>query len=176
MSRKAEDIAGRTFGDWCVLSRAQNVEHGRSKKSAWNCRCACGHQRIVVGEALRSGRSRGCGHTCPSKRGALPNLTQERRKAKRHRVTPGDKVLTPGLFRLVNTAANPRNCRSFLRMDAFSARAEERLVEERRLAELAASVTAEHSRMERAGFVRNPDADAFASEDERWVRLLEATE
>lgn len=48
-----DDLTGRTFDRWTVLSRAS----GR----LWNCRCSCGRMKQVYGDNLKSGKSRSCG-------------------------------------------------------------------------------------------------------------------
>lgn len=57
MSRKANDLNNQRFGDWTVISRAEN----RNGKSYWNCKCAlCERTFEVRGSALTSGRSTCC--------------------------------------------------------------------------------------------------------------------
>lgn len=57
-SRDAEDLTGRTFGEWTVLAR----DHGAPKrKPRWMCRCSCGTERSVSGHGLRREQSRSCG-------------------------------------------------------------------------------------------------------------------
>jgi HNH endonuclease len=55
--RFAEDLTGKTFGRWTVLSRAEN--HGY--QAYWNCRCECGTEKSVCATALRTGGSKSCG-------------------------------------------------------------------------------------------------------------------
>lgn len=57
-SRLSDDLTGRSFGLWTVLSRAENTADGHPR---WNARCACGRERVVLGGTLRSGGSRSCG-------------------------------------------------------------------------------------------------------------------
>ena len=53
-NHKYIDLQGKIFGDWKVLSRADD--------NSWNCVClACGTQRVVLGQNLRNGRSTSCG-------------------------------------------------------------------------------------------------------------------
>ena len=51
-----KDITGQRFGRLVVKSRAEG--NGRP---AWQCQCDCGKQCVVVGEDLRSGKTRSCG-------------------------------------------------------------------------------------------------------------------
>ena len=52
------DLKDMVFGDWTVLSRAENNSSGQAM---WNCKCKCGTIRVVSGGHLRGGRSTGCG-------------------------------------------------------------------------------------------------------------------
>ena len=52
------DLTNMNFGDWKVVSRAQNNSRGQAM---WNCVCKCGTERVVAGGHLRGGRSTGCG-------------------------------------------------------------------------------------------------------------------
>jgi len=54
-----EDLTGRTFGRWTVLSRANNTE--KWGHIQWWCLCQCGYKARVQGKTLKSGRSRSCG-------------------------------------------------------------------------------------------------------------------
>lgn len=49
-----DDITGKQFNDWTVLSYAGN--------KYWNCRCSCGVEKKVIGRDLKSGVSKSCGH------------------------------------------------------------------------------------------------------------------
>lgn len=53
-----QDLAGRRFGYWSVLSRAPSDAH---YNAYWNCICDCGAQRTVLQNRLLSGRSHSCG-------------------------------------------------------------------------------------------------------------------
>lgn len=53
------DLSGQTYGLWTVISRSGS---GADGGSAWNCICACGTARRVMGRALRLGLSKECGH------------------------------------------------------------------------------------------------------------------
>ena len=52
------DLTGKTFGRWAVVSRGPNTEQGQA---TWCCRCECGTEKTIQGNALRSGTSRSCG-------------------------------------------------------------------------------------------------------------------
>lgn len=52
------DLTGQEFGLWTVIGKHGNKQGG---SATWECRCACGQQRVVVGTDLRAGKSRSCG-------------------------------------------------------------------------------------------------------------------
>lgn len=55
---KLKDLTGPKFGRWTVVSRAANdINH----QAMWQCRCACGVEKIVNGGNLRTGKSVSCG-------------------------------------------------------------------------------------------------------------------
>lgn len=56
---KLIDLTGKNFGRWTVLERASNDKNGQAH---WMCQCACGREKIVYGNSLRSGHSRQCRH------------------------------------------------------------------------------------------------------------------
>lgn len=55
---KLKDLTGQVFARWTVLTR-----HGTDKYEnvTWYCRCACGTEKVVSGNNLKSGESRSCG-------------------------------------------------------------------------------------------------------------------
>jgi hypothetical protein len=55
---KAEDLTGKQFGRWTVLSQG---EHGNTGGPKWNCKCQCGKEGTVFGTLLRKGHSKSCG-------------------------------------------------------------------------------------------------------------------
>ena len=59
---RAEDITGKTFGEWTIVSF-----HSKNKGRAirWNCRCSCGSMRILMAGNFLSGKSTRC-RTCSS--------------------------------------------------------------------------------------------------------------
>ena len=52
-----ENIQGRTFGRWTVIS----FDRYEQPNDFWNCQCSCGTRRIVNGKSMRHGLSRSCG-------------------------------------------------------------------------------------------------------------------
>jgi len=56
---KLINLTNQTFGNWYVLSRAENDRYG---KAMWVCKCTkCGEtEKAVSGSHLRSGRSKAC--------------------------------------------------------------------------------------------------------------------
>ena len=55
--RKRLDLTGQRFGRLTVLYPAENL----GVKTAWVCRCDCGHEVVMRSNALRSGHSKSCG-------------------------------------------------------------------------------------------------------------------
>lgn len=55
ISNKFQDLSGKVFNEWTVLSFAGDYK--------WNCRCSCGKIRAVCKTDLVNGTSRNCGHT-----------------------------------------------------------------------------------------------------------------
>ena len=56
------DLTGRTFGRWYVLSRADDhVTKKGYHHIMWNCICECGTRRAVRGKSLTGGISTSCG-------------------------------------------------------------------------------------------------------------------
>lgn len=55
---RSKDMTGQRFGQWSVMSRAENVNNG---SAAWLCRCDCGVERVISATSLRSGMSKSCG-------------------------------------------------------------------------------------------------------------------
>lgn len=58
MGSRAIDLIGKRFERWIVIERRENDKNYNSR---WLCRCDCGSEKIVIGESLRSGRSKSCG-------------------------------------------------------------------------------------------------------------------
>lgn len=52
-----EDLTGRVFGEWTVLSYAGPSP---ARQQMWNCECSCGGKAMVQGGNLKSGVSKRC--------------------------------------------------------------------------------------------------------------------
>lgn len=52
------DITGQRFGRLVVLGKGESKGAGRT---SWNCRCDCGNEKTVRGDALKSGYTKSCG-------------------------------------------------------------------------------------------------------------------
>jgi len=63
MIKSCFDLEGEVFGEWTVIAKVARPDHWseNDKHSFWLCECSCGHKSIIVGFALRAGRSRSCG-------------------------------------------------------------------------------------------------------------------
>lgn len=57
-SYRAENLAGKQFGDLLVLKRAEN---SKNRKAQWFCKCKCGAETIVRSDHLKSGATKSCG-------------------------------------------------------------------------------------------------------------------
>lgn len=66
---KLNDLTGKRFGHWVVISRAENKGH----HTMWNCKCDCGTEKSVYASHLTSGMSPSCG--CMT-RGAIGELNR----------------------------------------------------------------------------------------------------
>jgi hypothetical protein len=55
---KLIELMGQTFGAWTVISHA-GADCARNR--LWLCICACGKEKVVGGQHLRSGASKSCG-------------------------------------------------------------------------------------------------------------------
>lgn len=53
-----EDLIGRVFGRWLVVSRAENTRQGSAR---WCVLCECGNISTVEAKMLRRGESKSCG-------------------------------------------------------------------------------------------------------------------
>lgn len=53
------DLTGKTFGRLTVLALAPKA--CSTDKLKWYCRCSCGVEKMIYGEALRTGNTRSCG-------------------------------------------------------------------------------------------------------------------
>lgn len=73
--RRVVDRTGHRYGEWLVVSRAENV----GQQIYWNCVCSCGTERKVLAYSLKMGKSKSCG--CASGRNidaARADLTGKR--------------------------------------------------------------------------------------------------
>lgn len=60
--KEVENLTGRVFGRWTVISRAPDRYSKRGDKIIyWNCRCECGTIKEVADRELKRGRSKSCG-------------------------------------------------------------------------------------------------------------------
>jgi len=57
------DISGQTFGEWTALEQVPRPDHWSPDCTSafWLCICSCGHKSVVLGNKLRSGKSKSCG-------------------------------------------------------------------------------------------------------------------
>lgn len=56
---RAEDLTGKIFGRWTVLSRTNDKFDGKVK---WKCRCICGAEKDSVSSRdLKQGKTKSCG-------------------------------------------------------------------------------------------------------------------
>lgn len=55
---RSKDMTGQRFGQWLVMSRAENTASGSAR---WLCKCSCGKEQVVSGDTLRLGTSKSCG-------------------------------------------------------------------------------------------------------------------
>lgn len=80
---KLIDLTGRRFGRLLVLQREGSYvcEGGIHSTPTWRCRCDCGRETVVLGLALRSGRTRSCG--CLH-RDVTRNRHERKREARRY--------------------------------------------------------------------------------------------
>ncbi len=75
---KLQDLTGKVFGLWTVISFNRSEKEGNHYRTYWNCKCACGGERVVRGDILKSGGSKSCG--CYGKDRSLielPEYTEE---------------------------------------------------------------------------------------------------
>lgn len=58
VSPRIINIVGQRFGAWTVVGAPFR---NNNKQTTWPCRCDCGTERDVVGQALRRGKTSSCG-------------------------------------------------------------------------------------------------------------------
>ncbi len=56
--KQGYDITGQRFGKLVVLGKGESKGPGRT---AWRCRCDCGNEKTIRGDALKSGSAKSCG-------------------------------------------------------------------------------------------------------------------
>jgi hypothetical protein len=52
------DLIGQRYGKLIVKNRADSSRSGQSR---WNCKCDCGNIKVILGDSLRSGKTKSCG-------------------------------------------------------------------------------------------------------------------
>lgn len=52
---------GDVFGRWTLVSKVLRLNNQGHNRLWWNCRCACGVERCVIGHTIASGKSVSCG-------------------------------------------------------------------------------------------------------------------
>lgn len=55
---KRLDLLNQKFGKWTVIAVAEN---GYDNRSNWLCKCDCGTERKILGQALKAGQTKSCG-------------------------------------------------------------------------------------------------------------------
>lgn len=61
MGRTAIDLTGEHYGQLTVLRRDHSAIGGPGKSSMWVVRCACGIERSIASQVLRSNKQQSCG-------------------------------------------------------------------------------------------------------------------
>jgi len=56
---RLEDMTGKIFGRWTVLSH--HIDKIRPRQTLWKCVCQCGKEKVVHAESLKKGISKSCG-------------------------------------------------------------------------------------------------------------------
>ena len=88
---KLLELTGQKFGKLTVLSRASNFTFNRS---AWNCICDCGKEKIVSGNSLTQEHTKSCGCLQKSLL-TVSELSQRDKEYKRkYRQSPKGKLKT----------------------------------------------------------------------------------
>jgi hypothetical protein len=75
--RKVSVKVGDRFGEWIVLSGAEDHVTPSRRSHCWNCVCSCGVRKVVIGSNLIGKRTKHCGCLRP--------------KTPRNDLKPGDK-------------------------------------------------------------------------------------
>lgn len=58
---RTTDLRGKRFGKLTVVDLAPQPEGAESSKARWLCKCACGNEKVVRTDYLRSRRTKSCG-------------------------------------------------------------------------------------------------------------------
>lgn len=92
------DLTGKRFGRLVVIRREGYKRRGKVNKVAWLCECDCGTRKVIVGEDLRTGITKGCG--CLESK----NRLELRERSKTHGMTGSDeyKIWAGMIQRCVN--------------------------------------------------------------------------
>lgn len=56
-----KDLTGRQFGRLTVIDRFVGETGAKNRSVRWNCKCECGNEVVVQGDALRKGNTKSCG-------------------------------------------------------------------------------------------------------------------
>lgn len=56
MGKKLDDLTGKRFGKWKVISRLPS----KDRNVIWKCVCDCGDEGAIHATSLRTGDSKGC--------------------------------------------------------------------------------------------------------------------
>lgn len=74
---KKQDLVGRKFGEWVVITSAPTRFHiGGGRFTCWHCKCKCGTERAVAAGDLVKGDSVCCGAPCHRKIHGLAGTKQ----------------------------------------------------------------------------------------------------
>ena len=96
--KQAQNLSGRSFGKWVVLSKSDSVKG----KSRWLCQCECGKERVVVGQTLLNGSSKCC-VKCSARVGNVS-----------HGLCKGGKLLEYGIWRSMKDRCLNSNCSRYV--------------------------------------------------------------
>jgi len=103
MSVVLQDLTGKQFGKWHVVSKNVRSQHGWD----WHCKCVCGTEKIVLGNRLRSGRSQSCGCERTKK---LKEVNSSR-SGNKHHMWKGGRHVTKTGYVILNRPEHPNSNR-----------------------------------------------------------------
>lgn len=116
---KFNDLTGQCFGRLTVLSFA-----GIHKtRTAWNCVCQCGTEKVVLGRALRTGHTQSCGCLLRDSRVQIGNktyFTNFKNSFKYNRKAPGLSCENKWLNKYKNSAKQRKILWSLSNDDFFN--------------------------------------------------------